>query len=188
MVLSRPSEAFTAMKTSGGMGDPLIYALIGAGVGGLVSFLFSLGFRSIGIFSDHRVGFGALPWIGIGSLGFIVLLPLLIVLGLFIGTAIIHVCLMLVGGAQETFETTFRVLAFTQGSTGPLQMIPLCGGVIAAVWGLIVNCIGLARAHQIETGRAVLAVLLPLIICCGGGFLFLVLAGGLGFLSQYGNH
>ena len=37
-----------------------------------------------------------------------------------------------------------------------LQLIPVCGGVIAAVWGIVVNCIGLARAHETDTGRAVL--------------------------------
>jgi hypothetical protein len=188
MVLSRPAEAFTVMKREGGVGEPLIYAIIGAGAGALVSFLFSLGLRSVGVFADHRNGFAALPWLGIGSAAFIVLIPVLIVLGLFIGAAIVHICLMIVGGARQSFETTFRVLAFTQGSTGPLQMVPLCGGVIAAVWGLVVNCIGLARAHEIETGRAVLAVLLPVIICCGGGILLAVLAGGIGVLSQHGAH
>jgi hypothetical protein len=54
---------------------------------------------------------------------------------LFIGSAIVHLCLMIVGGANQSFETTFRVLAFSQGSTGPLQMIPICGGLISGVWG-----------------------------------------------------
>ena len=188
MVLSRPAEAFAMMRTQGGLGAPLLYAIIGAGSGALVSFLFSIILRSIGVFSDHQGGFGALPWIGLGSAAFIILIPVFIVIGLFVGAAILHVCLMIVGGARQSFETTFRVLAFTQGSTGPLQMIPICGGLIAAVWGLIVNCIGLARAHEIETVRAVVAVLLPLIICCGGGILLIVLAGGLGALSQFGSH
>ena len=78
---------------------------------------------------------------------------------------------MIVGGANQPFETTFRVLAFTQGSASPLQIIPLCGGLISGVWALVCNCIGLARAHETDTGRAVLAVFLPLIVCCGGGVL-----------------
>ena len=60
----------------------------------------------------------------------IILLPLFIVIGLFIGSAIVHLCLMIVGGANQSFETTFRVLAFSHGSAGPLQIIPLCGGLI----------------------------------------------------------
>src|ERR1700730_2950049 len=180
MVLTRPSDAFTAMKREGGFGEPLIYALIGGCVGGVVSFLFSLGLQSIGVFADRHNALATMAGLGIGSLAFIILLPLLIVIGLFIGPAIVHVCLMIVGGAKQSFETTFRVLAFSQGSTGPLQMIPLCGGLIAGIWALIINCIGLARAHETETGRAVLAVLLPLIVCCGGGLLLAIMFGALG--------
>ena len=106
---------------------------------------------------------------GIGSVAMIILLPLFIVIFLFIWSALAHLCLMIVGGANQPFETTFRVLAFTQGSTGPLQIIPLCGGVISGVWAIVCYCIGLARAHETDTGRAVLAVFLPLIVCCGGG-------------------
>src|SRR5437588_8437365 len=169
MVLTRPSEAFTAMQREGGLGEPLLYALIGGSIGGVVSFLFSLGFQSLGLFGDRHNAFAVMTGMGIGSIFFIILIPLLIAIGLFIGSAIVHVCLMIVGGAKQTFETTFRVVAFTQGSTGPLQMIPICGGVIAGIWALILNCIGLARVHEIETGRAVLAVLLPVILCCGCG-------------------
>src|SRR5262245_50176043 len=183
MVLTKPGEAFTAMKREGGLGEPLIYALIGGCVGGVVSFLFSLGLQSTGLFADRHNMFAAMAGMGIGSILFVVLIPLAIVVVLFIGSAIVHLCLMIVGGANQSFETTFRVLAFTQGSTGPLQMIPVCGGVIAGVWALVCNCIGLARAHETDTGRAVLAVFLPLIVCCGGGLLIAFMFGALGAWS-----
>jgi hypothetical protein len=180
MVLTKPGEAFTAMKREGGLGEPLIYALIGGCVGGVVSFLFSLGLQSIGLFSDRHNTFAAMAGMGIGSVMFVVLIPLFIVIVLFIGSAIVHLCLMIVGGANQSFETTFRVLAFTHGSSGPLQMVPVCGGVIAGVWALVCNCIGLARAHETDTGRAVLAIFLPLIVCCGGGLLIAFMFGALG--------
>jgi hypothetical protein len=186
MVLTRPGEAFTAMKREGGLGEPLIYALIGGSVGAIVSFLFSLGLQSIGLFADHHDTFAAMAGMGIGSIAFIILVPLFIVIGLFIGSAVVHVCLMIVGGANQPFETTFRVIAFTQGATGPLQMIPICGGAIAGVWALVCNCIGLARAHETDTGRAVLAVFLPLIICCGGILVVAFMFGALGAWS--GSH
>lgn len=183
MVLTRPAEAFTVMKREGGFGDPLLYALIGGCLGGIVSFLFSLGLQSIGLFADRHDAVSAMAGMGIGSAAFIVLLPLFVVLALFIGSAVVHVCLMIVGGANQPFETTYRVLAFSQGSTGPLQMIPVCGGAIAGVWALICNCIGLARAHGTDTGRAVLAVFLPLIVCCGGIIVVAMMFGALGAWS-----
>ena len=42
MVLTKPAEAFTAMKREGGFGEPLMYAIIGGSVGGIVSFSFHL--------------------------------------------------------------------------------------------------------------------------------------------------
>jgi len=183
MVLTKPGDAFTAMKREGGFGEPLIYALIGGCAGGIVSFLFSMGLQSMGFFADRRNAFAAMAGMGIGSIFFIILLPVLITCGLFVGTLIVHVCLMIVGGAKQPLETTFRVLAFSQGSTGPLQMVPVCGGVIAGIWALVVNCIGLARAHETDTGRAVLAVLLPLIVCCGGICVILMMFGVFGAWS-----
>ena len=183
MVLTKPGEAFSIMKREGGLGEPLIYALIGGCLGGIVSFLFSMGLQSAGFFADRHDPFGSIVGMGMGSVAFVILIPLLVVIGLFIGSAIVHVCLMIVGGANHSFETTFRVVAFSQGSVGPLQMIPVCGGLISAVWGLICNCIGLARAHDTDTGRAVIAVFLPLIVCCGGIFLVALMLGGLGAWS-----
>jgi hypothetical protein len=183
MVLTRPAEAFSVMKREGGLGEPLIYALIGGCVGGIVSFLFSLGFQSVGLFRDQQNGLAAMTGMGVGSVAIVILLPLFIVIGLFIGSAIVHLCLMIVGGANQPFETTFRVLAFSHGSTGPLQIVPICGGLISGVWALVCTCIGLARAHDTDTGRAVLAVFLPLIVCCGGGLLIAFMFGAFGVWS-----
>jgi len=186
MVLTRPAEAFTVMKREGGFGEPLIYAVVGGSVGAIVSFLFSLLFHSFGMFTDHRNPLGTMAGMGIGSIGFIILAPLAIVICLFILAGVVHLCLMIVGGANQPFETTFRVLAFTQGSTGVLQVIPVCGGLIAAVWGIVVNCIGLARAHETDTGRAVLAIVLTLVVCCGLPSLVLLFMGvGLAGLGHH---
>jgi hypothetical protein len=175
MVLTRPAEAFSVMKREGGLGEPLIYALIGGCLGGVVSALFSLGFQSIGLFADKNNSLAAMTGMGIGF-GTIILVPLFIVIVLFIWSGLAHLCLMIFGGANQSFETTFRVFAFTQGSAGPLQIIPLCGGLISGIWAIVCNCTGLARAQETDTGRALLAVLSPLIVCCGGlliAFMFL---------------
>ena len=80
MVLTKPGEAFAVMKREGGLGEPLIYALIGGCVGGIVSFLFSLGLQSVGFFADRHNMFAAMAGMGIGSVVFIVLIPLFIII------------------------------------------------------------------------------------------------------------
>src|SRR6476646_2674609 len=185
MVLTRPAEAFSVMKREGGLGEPLIYALIGGCLGGIVSALFSLGFQSIGLFANKNNSFAAMTGMGIGF-GTIILVPLIIVIVLFIWSGLAHLCLMVFGGTNQPFETTFRVFSFTQGSAGPLQIIPLCGGLISGIWAIVCNCIGLARAQETDTGRALLAVLSPLIICCGALFIaFMFLGAGIWSASHH---
>src|SRR6185312_7175130 len=76
IVLTRPAEAFGTMKREGGLGEPLIYALIGGCLGGIVSALFSLGFQSIGLFADKNNSLTTMAGMGIGSVAVIILLPL----------------------------------------------------------------------------------------------------------------
>jgi len=187
MVLTKPGIAFTAMKREGGLAEPLLYALIGGSFGAVIYFIYNFVFRSLALFPNRHNPLADL----LGSLGWIVLVilaPVFVVIGTFIGSAILHLCLMLVGGAKQSFEATFRVICFAGGSVNPLLVIPFCGGLIVGVWKVVLYCIGLSRAHETDTGRAVLAVFLPLIVCCGGGFLLAILFGGIGALSHYWNH
>jgi hypothetical protein len=169
IVLTRPADAYTIMKREGGLGDPLLYGLIGGCLGAMVSFFFSFVLHAMGIAFGSRSIFGNYATLGFGGIAFLILVPIGVVVGLFIGSAIIHLCLMIMGGARQSFETTFRVMAFTHGSVGILQMVPFCGGVIAGIWGIVVNCIGLARAHETETWRVVCVFLALVIVCCGFG-------------------
>src|SRR5439155_10000744 len=114
---------------------------------------------------------------GIRPLFFIILVPLVVALSAFVSSAILHLCLMLVGGAKQPFETTFRVVCFAGGSTNPLLVIPICGGLIGAIWKIVLYCIGFARAHETDTGRAVLAVVLAVIVCCGGPLVLAMMVG-----------
>jgi hypothetical protein len=187
MVLTKPAEAFTVMKREGGLIEPLIYLAIGGSFGAIVYFLFTFLLQSIGFMADSRNAMSGFMGMGIGFVFVIIFMPLFIGIGAFIGSAILHLCLMIVGGAKQSFETTFRVVCFAAGSTYPLLIVPLCGGMIAGIWAIVLYCIGLARAHETDTGRAVLAVFLPLIVCCGGGILLTFLLGGIGALSHWGH-
>jgi hypothetical protein len=182
MVLSKPVVAFTAMKREGGLGEPLLYAIIGGTIGGVFAITYNFVLRSFTPFADRHGTFSHL-FAGLGWIFLLVLTPLFVVIGMFVASAILHVCLMIVGGAKQSFETTFRVICFAEGSAGPLLVIPFCGGLISGIWKIVLYCIGLARAHETDTGRAVIAVLLPLIVCCGGGLLLAVMAGAIGAWS-----
>lgn len=182
IVLSRPVDAFTAMKRDGGLAEPLLYAVIGGTIGMVFAVIYNLVLRAFSPFGGRQAAlvhlFGGLAWVFL-----LILAPLFVVIGTFIVSAILHLCLMIVGGAKQSFETTFRVVCFSEGSASPLLVVPFCGGLISAIWKLILYCVGLARSHETDTGRAVIAVLLPLIVCCGGVFLIALMFGALGAWS-----
>jgi len=182
MVLGKPTVAFTVMKREGGLGEPLLYLIVGSSFGIIVYILMTLLLPSAIPLGD-RHGMGHLVGAGIGSVLMIILAPVLAAIGAFVASAIFHVCLMIVGGAGHSFETTFRVVCFTGGSIDPLLIIPFCGGLIVGIWKIVLYCIGLSRAHETDIGRAVLAVFLPLIVCCGGVLLIAFMFGALGAWS-----
>jgi hypothetical protein len=184
LVLLNPALAFATMKTEGGLTEPLIYGLIGGSAGFIVYFLFSMFLTSFG-FMGSKDPLAGLMGLGFGTIFILIFMPVLLAAGLFIGAGIVHLCLTLVGGARRSFETTFRVVCFATGSAYPLMMIPFCGGLISGVWNIVLECIGLARAHETTTGRAALAVFLPLIVCCAGGLLVALMFGVFGMAGHH---
>ncbi len=184
MVLIKPVAAFTAMKREGGLGEPLLYAVIGGTFGGVFAVTYNFALRSFTSFGD-RHGAVAHLFGGIGWIFLLVLTPLFVALGMFVVSAILHICLMIVGGAKQSFETTFRVVCFAEGSASPLLIIPFCGGFIVGIWKIVLYCIGLARGHETDSGRVVIAVLLPLIVCCGGFLLLMFGAFGAWSAAQH---
>ena len=187
LILMNPTVAFAAMKTEGGWSEPLLYAVIGGSVGVIVYFIFSMVLSSLGMMS-HRDPLAHAMGMGLGAVFFLIIMPFFVALGLFLGSAILHLCLMLLGGAKRSYEATFRVVCFAVGSAYPLMIVPFCGGLISGIWCIVSECIGLAKAHDISTGKAVVAVFLPLIVCCGGGVLFAMMFGVLGALTGHHNY
>src|SRR5450631_1964117 len=123
MILSRPGEAFTVMRREGGLVDPLLYALIGGAFGLLIHSIYRILFISLNIFADRSDPFSHLGIVGIGWIFLLIFIPVFILIVVFISAAVIHLCLMLVGGAKQSFETTFRVVCYGYGSVCPLLIV-----------------------------------------------------------------
>jgi hypothetical protein len=170
-VLSRPSDAFTTMKREGGPNAPMLYHVLLSAIGSFAGIVYQCLIALAGGLTEQQQRLFA-PLLGNSALvaaavlGGVIFIPICIALFTVISAAIVHLSLMICGGAKQPFETTFRVTCYASGSTNILQVVPFCGGMVAAIWGLIATCIGLAKAHEITVLRAVLAVLLPGILCC----------------------
>lgn len=177
LVLFYPREAFARMGPEVSLGKPILFAIILGWVGLLVGQIYQWVFRSMlaslmpGFFGRQDLFFSK-----VASLVTVLTAPVWILLGLGVITLIIHLFLLLYGGAQRGLETTFRTLAYTE-ATYIFQVIPVVGGMIAVLWWLFVSILGLAQAHQTTTGRAAGAVLTPFLLCCVCVIAVVVMAG-----------
>lgn len=182
-ILGSPGQTFAAMPIRGGLGAPLAFTVSLGWFSGTVALLYQLAISLVNpaALGEEMAGLSAM-WMILMVGIFALLLPVFITIMIFISTAVTHLCLMIVGGAKEPFEATFRVGCYANGATSVLQLIPLCGSIFYSIWYLVALIIGLQRAHGIELARAIVAVLLPLIVCCGCVivFYFVVFAAAFG--------
>ena len=167
-VLMRPSETFARMKREGGLTNPLLYFVILSCATYAVSVFYQL--------LSFSMESGTLPaqlqhlpknMINFTMLGTILISPALYVVSAFIGSGLTHLSLKLLGGANHPFETTFRVVCYAQASASVFNLLPLCGGLMAILWGSYTIIIGLMKAQGISGWKATLALTLPGLLCCG---------------------
>jgi hypothetical protein len=191
-VLLKPVETFTNMKREGGLANPLLYAMMLGCIGGVVSVIYQVGWNMTigGTMKPTPVPgqpdftkFFTATQTPLMIVVMLIVLPITVTVATFMYSGIIHLCLMLCGGANRPFETTYRVYCYAYGSTAALQAIPLCGGAVAGIWSLVATIIGLGKAHETDTWRALLAVLLPLVVCCTA--LIAVMVAAFGMASRH---
>lgn len=187
LLITRPGEAFTRMRPEGGLKDPLLFGVIGGSAASVVSLFFQMLLESIPGYPGNNEMFhlfGLNQWVLL--IIFSVLSPISVLLGIFIGSGILHLSLMIVGGAERPFETTFRVVSYTGGAANLFSMIPVCGWVIGIVYSIVLETIGLSGAHPTSTGKALIAVLLPIFVCCCAvAVLGAAAFGSLGAFAEY---
>ncbi|MEI9894523.1 MAG: GYF domain-containing protein [Chthoniobacter sp.] len=166
--LIEPAATFGNMRREGGLGAPLGYFILTSWAGGLVTLLFQFLIQTMTHASIPQGQSPPFPMVlGAGFFGiWALLMPVALVLGSFMTAGIFHLSLMLCHGARQPFETTYRTYCYASGSAAALQLIPVCGAYASGIWGLVSLCIGISKTHEITTGRAVLAILLPAGVCC----------------------
>ena len=100
----------------------------------------------------------------------------------FIGSAVMHLCLLLVGATEKSetgFEGTLKVYAYSTIAWLAVAL-PFIGSLVASIWYLVLEVVGFAAAHRTSQGRALIAVLIPIILCCVCGLVVSLLFGAVG--------
>lgn len=174
----RPTEFFRRVPRSGNLGSALLYCCLIGIAGSMLSLFWSYLFWNSADMERLQDMFGGAGF-SRNSLGYVaIFVPFLTIFGVFIMSFIFHICLMLTGSSKNGFEATLRGYCY---SYGPylLTIIPQCGGLIAIVWQCVLLVTAWREMHESTTGRVVIAVLLPLLLCCGLVFLLVISVAGL---------
>jgi len=174
----RPTEFFRRVPKTGNLGSALLYCgLIGI-AGNMLSLFWAYWLWESSPELEKFYQLFGMDYNREMLVYIALLVPILTMIGVFIAAAIYHLCLMITGGNKYGFETTLRGFCY---SYGPhlFAVIPQCGGLIAFLWQIVLTIIAWREMHESTTGRVVIAVLLPLIFCCGLIILFAVSLAGL---------
>jgi hypothetical protein len=165
-VLVNPKSYFSTMKTSGGMTEPLIKAVIYGAIAGVFSFLWSIlhiGAAGAGMFGT-AVGILSIVWSVVGA-----------IIGLFVGAVILLVISAICKGSTD-FESNLRVtaavmvvwpisafLGFAVGINLYLGTIVSLAVSVYSLWLLYNGLVETLKTKQ-ETTKIVMLVLIALVV------------------------
>jgi hypothetical protein len=186
-----PGEAFSQTVKRGDFGSPLLFAIIVGWIGIAVGQIWELlmGASILSMMPPEMRGY--LPFAAGSATGFlisVVFAPVWIIVGLFLWGAILHLCLVIVGGlggSQAGFEGSFRVVAYSTVAQ-LANLVPIVGAWICVVWSIILTVIGVQKVHATSQGKAVVVVLIPIALCCACVAMAMAILGA-GLMAMFAN-
>jgi hypothetical protein len=164
LIMGNPNKFFNSVKKETDLTVSFVYLLqllIIPTV--MIIVLFSLFFTIMSGFLGPLVGVQTMgflgPLIGIGAgISFYVIS----VIGSFIGAVILFIFIYIVGG-RKGYTNTYKASVYG-GTPGTLfAWIPFVN-IVFGLWSLYLVIKGVSVLHEISMGRALLAILLPLIV------------------------
>lgn len=181
MVFMQPEQFWSRMRPDGALSDGLFFGWLCFAINGVLNIPLQLvsaalnrgqldqfmsSTKDLPPEARRMVQQIAGPLLGGGGtiglvIGQIIVYPVLMI----VTTAILHLFCMIFGVSKNGFNATARVVGYAQAPY-VLGWIPVCGGLVAAIYGIVLQCWGVARAHESSVTRAVFAVLTPFILLC----------------------
>lgn len=142
-VIFDPVNFYRNMAQTGGFGDPIIFVIVMAVVSGLIIALLSLIGADLSM--GMAVGFAA-----------VVVMPVMVLIGSFIGAAIMFVIWKLMG-SEKSYETAYRCVAYAAAImplTTLLAFIPYLGSAIKVIWSFFLLYVASIEVHAIKARTA----------------------------------
>lgn len=142
-VIMDPVGFYRGMPKTGGFGDPLVFAVALGVVTGVIQAVLGL----------VHLGGSA---VGMAALSLIILAPIWVLIGGFIGAAIVFVIWKLMG-STESYETAYRCGAYSM-AVAPITtlagVIPVVGGLVGVAWMVYLLVIASVEVHKLPARKA----------------------------------
>lgn len=203
-ILTKPTAFFRDLPRPTGMVRPLVFGIVTSWIGSALEYLWFTGFGKLfaGRIADLMRAFEKVPeidssgqfetalairervteWIfGVGS---VLIDPFkscawILFLSFFIWVAARLFANRDYPPAERrlAYETAVSIVAFSQAAA-LFKGVPVVGGMIAAVFAMVIGVIGATETYRVTTGRAILIALFPSILFWG-----VLIAGMIAFFS-----
>jgi hypothetical protein len=150
--LLHPTKFFSRLPIDAGYLNPILFGVMTVVLSVVFAFIWNALLRSGGGLFVFLIG---IPFVVLGSF-------IMIPIALFVGSGILHLCLLLVRGANEGYQATFRVVSYSSVPS-LFNVVPIVGS-IASLWSIVLTVIGLREIHKTTTGKSIAAVLIPVAV------------------------
>lgn len=137
-VIVNPAGFYRNMPKTGGFGAPLVFAVVLGLVSGIIQAV-------LGLVHLSPLGLSA-----------IIMMPIGVLIGGFIGAAIMFVIWKLMG-STESYETAYRCGAYSMAVhpiTVVAGVIPVVGGLVGLAWMLYLLVMASVEVHKIPAKKA----------------------------------
>jgi len=149
-VITDPVGFFRSMPTTGGYADPVIFVVVMALLTAVIGFLLSV----IGLVKFNAIVGGAV------TIGMVIVVPIVAVIGSFIGAAIMFVIWKLMG-SEKDYETAYRCIAYSSAIApviAVISLIPYLANLIKALWGGFLIYTASVEVHKIKNQTAMIVI------------------------------
>jgi hypothetical protein len=156
--LTRPAQFYEGVDFGGSIARPLLYYVILTVISSGFSAVWGLAGLAGGGSDMLAAELGVTPE-GLLLMGFF-LSPFSGLLILLVSSLVFHLFAVMLVPEHDRLASTGRVLCYAVGPSA-LTVLPYLGGLVGAIWTVVLLVAGMRRAHRTSMGRAVSMVLLP---------------------------
>ena len=177
-VIKSPTEFYTTVRNEEGFSEAFKYLVV------ISLILLPIGLFMIYTHPDNYRLISLYPWqnsplIVKAFVAYIVNVVLALIAS-FIGAFGLHISVYLLGG-KRGYHNTYKAMVYGGTPAYFLSYIPYLN-IIGTIWGAVLIVMGLKSLQDMSTGRAILALLLPLMVII---FIMMIFGALLAFMLGY---